>query len=90
MPEKEKTKKLPERRCVGCNKSFPKKELMRIVRSPEGEISADMTGRKPGRGVYICKSASCLKKAVKANRLSHALETDIPESVIEALENELA
>lgn len=86
----EKTKKIPERRCTGCNQSFPKKELLRIVRSPEGTVSLDLHGKMPGRGVYVCKNAACFKKACKGNRLAHALETEIPESVIEAIGNEIA
>ena len=79
-------KKIPERRCVGCMKSFPKQELIRIVRSSEGEISLDTTGKKSGRGAYICHSTDCLKKAVKAKRLEKSFECDIPEEIIATLE----
>ena len=61
-------KKLPERKCLGCMVSFPKSSLIRVVRSPEGEITLDTTGKKSGRGAYICKRAECLKKAVKRKR----------------------
>lgn len=86
----EKTKKVPERKCTGCNQSFPKKELIRVVRSPDGTVALDLNGRLPGRGVYICRSAVCFKKACKSNRLAHALETEIPDTVISAIESELA
>ena len=79
-------KKLPERKCLGCMESFPKSSLIRVVRSPEGEISLDTTGKKSGRGADICKSAECLKKAIKAKRLERAFECQIPDEVLEALE----
>lgn len=60
-------KKVPVRRCVGCNTQKPKKELVRIVRSPEGEVSVDLTGKRSGRGAYLCPSAACLAKARKAS-----------------------
>ena len=65
-----KQKKIPLRRCNGCNEMKPKKELVRVVRSPEGEVSLDLTGRKPGRGAYVCRSADCLKKAISPAALS--------------------
>ena len=65
-----KQKKIPLRRCNGCNEMKQKKELVRVVRSPEGEVSLDLTGRKPGRGAYVCRSADCLKKAIKSTALS--------------------
>lgn len=67
----------------------PKKELVRIVKSPEGEISLDITGKKNGRGAYICKSRECLAKARKAKRLEKALETQIPENVYDDIETRL-
>ncbi len=67
----------------------PKKELVRIVKSPEGEISLDLTGKKNGRGAYICKSCECLAKARKAKRLEKALETQIPENVYDDIETRL-
>lgn len=87
-PEKPK-KKIPERRCTGCNQSRPKPELIRIVRSPDGSISLDATGKKSGRGAYICRSAACLKKARKAKRLEKAFECEIPDEIYSALEEEL-
>lgn len=82
-------KKIPERKCLGCMESFPKNTLVRVVRSPEGEITLDLTGKKSGRGAYICKSAECLKKAVKAKRFERAFECVIPEEVFTGIQNEL-
>jgi len=79
-------KKIPMRKCVGCNESKSKKELVRIVRSPEGDISLDTTGKKSGRGAYICPSADCLKKAVKLKRIDKILEVTVPVSVYEEAE----
>ncbi len=79
-------KKIPMRKCVGCNESKSKKELVRIVRSPEGDISLDTTGKKSGRGAYICPSADCLKKAVKSKRIDKILEVTVPVSVYEEAE----
>ena len=67
-----KEKKVPMRMCVGCREMKPKRELLRVVRSPEGEISIDVTGRKPGRGAYVCRSAECLKTALKQKQLERA------------------
>ncbi len=85
-----KQRKIPMRSCVGCMESKPKKELLRIVRSPEGEVSLDRVGKKPGRGAYICPDAECLKKARKYRRLEKSLETEISPEVYETLEKELA
>ena len=82
-------KKIPMRKCLGCNEMKPKKELIRAVKSPDGEISLDLTGKKSGRGAYICKSEECFKKARKAKRLERALDTAIPDSVYDAMENKL-
>ena len=82
-------KKTPERRCTGCGEHFPKNALIRVVRSPEGEISLDRTGRASGRGAYICHSAACLRKARKARRLEQAFSCNIPDEVFDALEGEL-
>ena len=89
--EKEKitVKKQPERRCTGCGEHFPKSSLIRVVRDPDGEISLDLTGKKSGRGAYICKNSSCLKKARRARRLETSLECSIPDSVYARLEEEL-
>ena len=84
-----KTRKIPERRCLGCGESFPKKELLRIVRMAEGGVELDFTGKKSGRGAYTCKKLSCFKKARKAKRFESNLETVIPDEVYLALESEL-
>ncbi len=83
-------KKIPMRMCVGCREMKPKVELIRAVKSPEGEVSLDITGRKNGRGAYICKSAECLKKARKANALARAFEMNVGPDVYDNLEQELA
>lgn len=74
---------------MGCNEHKPKPELIRVVRSPEGEVSLDATGKKSGRGAYICKKASCLKKARKNGRLAATLEVQISDEVFAAIEEEL-
>lgn len=85
----EQKKKIPLRQCVGCSERFPKSELLRVVRTPEGEVLLDFTGRKNGRGVYICKNAKCLNKARKSGKLGTHLECAISDEVYEALETEL-
>ena len=82
-------KKIPMRQCLGCREMKPKRELLRVVRSPEGEVSLDTRGKKPGRGAYVCPNADCLKKAVKTRALSRALETEIPDEVMQRLAAEL-
>lgn len=85
-----KEKKIPERRCVGCGISFPKKELIRVVRLPDGGAELDPTGKKAGRGAYICRSAECLKKARKAKRLERSLEVTISDEIYAGLERGLS
>ena len=82
-------KKIPERKCCGCMEGRPKKDLIRIVHSPDGSVSTDLTGKKPGRGAYICKSPACLAKAKKAKRLERAFSCAIPDEVYTALEEAL-
>ena len=82
-------KKIPMRQCLGCREMKPKRELLRVVRSPEGEVSLDTRGKKPGRGAYVCPNADCLKKAVKTRALSRALETEISDEVMQRLAAEL-
>lgn len=84
-----KQKKIPERKCTGCGQKAPKSDLIRIVRTPEGEIVTDTTGKVNGRGAYLCKKLSCLKKAQKANRFEKALESEIPDEIYEKLASEL-
>ena len=82
-------KKIPERKCVGCQNSFPKKDLIRVVRSPEGVISIDFTGKKSGRGAYICKNDACFKKAKKTGILKRSLECEITDEIYDELEREI-
>lgn len=84
-----KTKKIPLRMCLGCNEMKPKKEMIRIVKSSEGEVSLDFTGKKSGRGAYICHSTECFQKARKARRFEKSLSCKIDDSVYEVMENEL-
>ena len=90
MPKELKPKKIPERRCVGCGERKEKRELIRVLRTPEGEIVLDRTGKRSGRGAYLCPNAECLRKARKTRRLQTSLETEIPDSVFEALEREIS
>ena len=87
-----KVKKIPQRRCVGCNNMKDKKELIRVVRSAEGEVSIDKIGKKPGRGAYVCPTSECITKAVKKKRLEKALDvaigTEIYEKLLEDLNDE--
>lgn len=82
-------KKIPMRQCLGCREMKPKRELIRVVRSPEGEISLDFKGKAPGRGAYICPSPACLKQTIKAKALERAFSTQIPEAVYEKLNEEM-
>ena len=75
--------------CAGCSEHKPKKELVRVVRTPQGEILLDLTGKRSGRGVYVCPNLECLKKARKAKRLERALDCQIPEEVYDRLEEEM-
>ena len=83
MPQK--PKKIPMRMCVGCREMKPKKELIRVVRSPEGEVSLDATGKKPGRGAYCCFDAACLKRALKQGQLDRQLEVKLTDKVNQSL-----
>ena len=85
----QKVKKLPQRQCVGCRERKEKRELIRVVRSPEGGISLDFKGKKPGRGAYLCPDLECLKRARKSRALERALEISIPAEVYDAMEAEL-
>ncbi|MGG7163703.1 RNase P modulator RnpM [Clostridium ihumii] len=84
-----KAKKIPQRMCTGCMEMKNKKDLIRVVRSKEGEVSIDLTGKKAGRGAYICKSIECLEKSIKARRLERNLEGKIDEEIIEKLKEEI-
>ncbi len=78
-------KKIPMRQCVGCREMKMKKELIRVVRSPEGELSLDFKGKAPGRGAYLCPDSECLKKAIKSRSLERAFSCQIPQEVYDAL-----
>ncbi|MEG1426276.1 MAG: YlxR family protein [Oscillospiraceae bacterium] len=94
-----KQKKIPLRMCTGCGEMKPKKELVRVVKSPErtdetggivkGEISLDLTGKRPGRGAYVCHDLTCLKKARKARRFEKAFSCRIPDEVYDKMEAEI-
>ena len=77
------------RQCMGCNEHKPKLELLRVVRSPENQVSLDFTGKKSGRGAYICRSVKCLQKARKSQRIEKNLECTIPDEVYDRMEREL-
>ena len=85
----QKVKKIPQRQCVGCREMKNKKELIQVVRSPEGEISLDFNGKKPGRGAYVCPSGECLKKARKSRALERAFELAIPAEVYDLMEQQM-
>ena len=90
MEQRSTQRKIPERQCLGCNEHRPKKELLRVVRTPEGEIVLDFTGKRSGRGAYICHNVSCLKKARKSKRIERSLNVSVPEEVYDRMEAELA
>lgn len=90
MENIQKKKKIPERKCVGCGESKPKNTLIRVVRQSDGTVSLDFTGKKSGRGAYICKNIQCLKKAKKSKRIDSNLECVIPDEVYATLEEELS
>ena len=83
-------KKVPMRKCVGCSEMKTKRELIRVVKNAQGEISLDLTGKKPGKGAYICHSLDCYKAAVKAKRFERAFSCAIPQEVYEKMQEELA
>lgn len=84
-----KTRKIPMRMCVGCREMKEKRELIRIVRSPEGEVSLDPTGKKSGRGAYVCRRGECLRRAIKQRQLERQLQVPLTEEVSAALSAEL-
>lgn len=83
-------KKMPMRQCVGCGEMKGKKDMMRVLKTPEGPIVLDVTGRKNGRGAYLCKTEACLKQARKNRGLERSLKMSIPEEVYDSLEKEFA
>ena len=84
-----KPKKIPMRMCVGCREMKEKRELIRIVRTPEGETLIDPTGKKSGRGAYVCRSSECLKRAIKQKQLERQLQVSLTDEVNEALMAEM-
>ncbi len=82
-------KKIPIRTCIGCSEAKPKKELIRIVKTTDGDVVIDLTGKKNGRGAYICPSIGCLEKAIKAKRLSRAFEMPIENELYELLKKQI-
>ncbi len=85
-----KTKKVPLRMCTGCGEMFDKRELVRVVKSPDGEVSLDLTGKKSGRGAYVCKNSDCLKKARKRRAFERAFSMQISDDVYNAMEEEMS
>ena len=75
--------------CLGCREMKPKSELIRVVKSPEGEVSLDFTGKKPGRGAYVCHDVSCFKRVVKSNALARVFKTQISSEINEEIQNQL-
>lgn len=83
------SKKIPQRMCIGCHQMFDKKDLVRIVKTPENEILIDETGKKSGRGAYVCSNLECFKKVRKSQKLDKAFKTKIPQDIYEMLEGHL-
>ena len=82
-------KKIPQRQCMGCRERKEKRELIRVVRSPEGAVNLDFRGKAPGRGAYICPDMACLKKAIRSKALERSLEVAIPDEIYARLEQEM-
>jgi len=82
-------KKIPERMCLGCRKMKPKKELIRVVKSPSAEISLDLGGKMSGRGAYVCRDNDCFNKVIKSNALSRAFKAQVPDEVKNELKKQL-
>lgn len=83
------TKKIPMRQCTGCREMKPKRELIRVVKSPEGDISIDFKGKKSGRGAYVCHDMTCLKKAIKAKAFERAFSIKIPDVIYDDLSRQM-
>ncbi|MCY6958255.1 RNase P modulator RnpM [Clostridium brassicae] len=84
-----KVRKIPQRMCTGCSEMKPKKDLIRVVKNKEDEVSVDLTGKKPGRGAYICKDSNCLQSAFKTKRLEKSLGIRITEEIYNRLKDEI-
>ena len=85
----QKIKKIPQRQCLGCNEHRPKKELMRVVKRPDGSVELDLVGKVSGRGAYICRDIKCFRRARKSRRIEHNLECTISEEIYDAMEREI-
>ncbi|MBQ8345946.1 MAG: YlxR family protein [Clostridia bacterium] len=90
MEQKAKPRKIPMRQCLGCQAHKPKLELLRVVRTPEGEILLDFTGKKSGRGAYICKDMKCLRRVRKSGAVGRLLQCDISSEIYDRMESELS
>jgi len=84
-----KTKKISKRMCIGCGEMKPKKELIRIVKNKEGEVSIDKVGKKPGRGAYVCNSIECLEKGIKSRRIERSFKMKIEQEIYDNLKEEI-
>ncbi len=82
-------KKIPQRQCMGCRERKNKRELIRVVRSPEGQVALDFKGKAPGRGAYLCPSLACLKRAIRSKAIERSLEVEIPQEIYARLEQEM-
>ena len=82
-------KKIPQRQCMGCRERREKRAMIRVVRTPEGEVTLDFSGKKNGRGAYLCPNPECLKKAIRSKALDRSLEVTIPQEVYDRLEKEM-
>ena len=82
-------KKIPQRQCMGCRERKEKRAMIRVVRTPEGEVTLDFSGKKNGRGAYLCPNPDCLKKAIRSKALDRSLEVAIPQEVYDRLEKEM-
>ncbi len=84
-----KKRKIPQRMCLGCRENKNKRELIRVVRTPEGEVMLDFTGKKAGRGAYVCQNEECLKKAIRGKIMEKNLRCSIPETLVQALKEHI-
>lgn len=82
-------KKIPLRQCLGCREMKPKRELVRVVRSPEGAVSLDLKGKAPGRGAYVCRNPECLRKALRAKAIARSLSVEIPPELYDVLTRQM-
>ena len=89
MEQPHKQRKIPQRQCLGCNEHRPKKELIRVVKKPDGSVELDLVGKVSGRGAYICHDIKCFRRARKSRRIEHNLECTIPDELYDAMEREI-